>query len=635
MTQNQKKYDIVIVGAGPVGILLSLCMSRWGYKVKHIDNRPVPTATGRADGIQPRSIEILRNLGIKRKIMAYNPAKVYDVAFWDPLPNEQGINRTGSWPSCPRFIDTRYPFTALVHQGKIERAFLEEIEKAGTTVERPWTISGFKNDGADETYPVEVQLKSLDTNVIQNIRTKYLFSGEGARSFVREQLGIKIHHKDPISYVWGVMDGVVRTNFPDIETKCTIHSDAGSIMVIPREDNMVRLYVQIASSTDPDWHPRKTASVEEVQAAAKKILKPYWVEWDRVEWYSVYPIGQGISEKYTLDERVFMGGDACHTHSPKAGQGMNTAFHDALNMAWKIHAVESGFANRSILSTYESERKDIAEMLLNFDAKYAALFSKRRPTAGEVGEASHTSVKAGGEEDEFVKTFKSSCEFTSGYGVAYKPNVFNWDASHPAQSPLFNYPGVRLTPGRAFTPSTVTRLADANFVALEQEVPANGAFRIFVFAGIQDKTKQAIADFAANLEKDRSFLSAYRRPDIKDVSFFERHFPHSTNFTLNVIYAAQKNQVDVNSIPQILRDYHHHLYADDIPDIRVPQAKYAAHEKLGFDPEKGGVVVTRPDSHVACVVQLVEGSGTVDALNAYFSAFSTKPLGQDQQQSRL
>ena len=86
-------------------------------------------------------------------------------------------------------------------------------------------------------------------------------------------------------------------------------------MVIPREDNMVRLYVQIASSTDPDWHPRKTASVEEVQTAAKKTLKPYWLEWDRVEWYSVYPIGQGISEKYTLDERVFMGGDACHTHS--------------------------------------------------------------------------------------------------------------------------------------------------------------------------------------------------------------------------------------------------------------------------------------------------------------------------------
>ncbi|KGO75497.1 Protein of unknown function DUF866, eukaryotic [Penicillium italicum] len=632
---QQENYDIVIVGAGPVGLLLSLCMSRWGYKVKHIDNRPVPTATGRADGIQPRSTEILRNLGLKRSIMAYEPAKVYDVAFWDPKGDGSGIGRTGSWPSCPRFIDTRYPFTTLVHQGKIERVFLDEIKKAGTTVERPWTIVGFKNDGANADYPVEVNLKCLDTNVIENVRAKYLFSGEGARSFVREQLNIKIHHKDPIAYVWGVMDGVVRTNFPDIETKCTIHSDAGSIMVIPREDNMVRLYVQIASSTDADWNPRKTATAEEVQQTAKNILKPYWIEWDRVEWYSVYPIGQGIAEKYTLDERVFMGGDACHTHSPKAGQGMNTAFHDALNMAWKIHAVESGFANRSILSTYESERKDIAETLLNFDSKYAALFSKRRPSAGEVGSASNTTVGAGGEEDEFVKTFKSSCEFTSGYGVAYQPNIFTWDASHPAKSSLFNIPGIHLTPGRAFTPTTVTRLADANFVELEQEVPANGAFRIFIFAGDQSKTKKAIADLAANLEKERSFLSVYRRSDIADVSFFERHNPHSKLFTLSVIYAGSKNTIDVDSIPQVLRDYHHHLYADDIPDVRVPHAQFAAHEKLGFDAEKGGVVVTRPDSHVACTVQLVEGSGTVDALNEFFNAFSTKPLGQESQQSRL
>lgn len=97
--------------------------------------------------------------------------------------------------------------------------------------------------------------------------------------------------------------------------KCTIHSRDGSIMVIPREDNMVRLYIQIASSTDLDFDPRKTATEEEVQASAKKILKPYSIEWERVEWYSVYPIGQGISDSYTLDHRVFLGGDACHTHS--------------------------------------------------------------------------------------------------------------------------------------------------------------------------------------------------------------------------------------------------------------------------------------------------------------------------------
>ena len=313
--KDLEKYDIVIVGAGPVGLLLSVCLSRWGYRVKHIDNRPVPTATGRADGIQPRSIEILRNLDLKRKIFAHDPARVYEVAFWDPLTGGKGIHRTGTWASCPKFIDARYPFTALLHQGLIERVFIEDITRNGTILERPWTITGFKNDGHDSTYPVSVELKNLDSNVVETVRAKYLFSGEGARSFVREQLGIQIKHKDPISHVWGVMDGVVRTNFPDIKMKCTIHSDSGSIMVIPRENNMVRLYIQIASSNDEDWNPRKTASVEEVQQAAIKIMKPYDLEWDRVEWYSVYPIGQGIAEKYTLDHRVFMGGDCCHTHS--------------------------------------------------------------------------------------------------------------------------------------------------------------------------------------------------------------------------------------------------------------------------------------------------------------------------------
>jgi 2-polyprenyl-6-methoxyphenol hydroxylase-like FAD-dependent oxidoreductase len=97
--------------------------------------------------------------------------------------------------------------------------------------------------------------------------------------------------------------------------KCTIHSDAGSIMVIPREKNMVRLYIQIASSNESGFDPRKTATEEDVKAKAKAILSPYFIEWDSVDWYSVYPIGQGISERYTLDERVIMGGDACHTHS--------------------------------------------------------------------------------------------------------------------------------------------------------------------------------------------------------------------------------------------------------------------------------------------------------------------------------
>ena len=325
--------SLVIIGAGPVGLMLSTCLARWGYKIKHIDNRAEPTATGRADGIQPRSLDLLRNMGLKSAIMAHNPARVFEVAFWDPPQTGKGIVRTGSWPSCPSFVGARYPFTTLLHQGLIERVFIKDLEENGVQLQRPWTIKDFRSDAqANPEYPVQVELEHVDGDAKETVHAKYLFSGEGARSFVRQKLNIGIKHKDPIAHVWGVMDGVVKTDFPDIKVsplisfhgyrlltpiqmKCTIHSEHGSIMVIPREKNMVRLYIQIASSTDPDWNPRKTATEDEVQRSAKKILQPYNIEWERVEWYSVYPIGQGISDRYTLDERVFLGGDACHTHS--------------------------------------------------------------------------------------------------------------------------------------------------------------------------------------------------------------------------------------------------------------------------------------------------------------------------------
>ncbi|KAF7919723.1 uncharacterized protein EAE97_011641 [Botrytis byssoidea] len=628
-----EKFDIVIVGAGPVGLLLSTCLARWGYKIKHIDNRSEPTKTGRADGIQPRSLDLLRNMGLKPAIMAYEPAKVYEVAFWDPTSGGKGIHRTGTWASCPSFIDARYPFTTLLHQGMIERVFIADLEKHNVHMQRPWTITGFKTDeNEDPDYPVEVNLAQVEGSVKETVRAKYLFGGEGARSFVRQQLNIGIKHKDPIAHVWGVMDGVVQTDFPDIKMKCTIHSDFGSIMVIPRENNMVRLYIQIASSTDKDWNPRKTATEEEVQASAKKILQPYNIEWERVEWYSVYPIGQGIAEKYTLDHRVFMGGDACHTHSPKAGQGMNTAFLDAQNLAWKIHHVESGFADRSILHSYEAERKKVAENLLDFDAKYAALFSQKAPATKDVEAATqrgaeHTNVDE--EENEFIKTFKESCEFTSGYGVAYNPNSLNWSSSHPAQSSAINPKGNKLRTGRILTNSNVTRVTDANVVHLEQEIPVNGSFRVYVFAGKPATTKQALDDFAQNLTKKNSFLSTYLRSDVDKVSYHERHNPHSHFFTFCTIFAEKRQNIEIaRDVPKILARYSDHVYADDIWDRIVPDAKASSHSKMGLDEERGGVVVVRPDGYVGIVVALEAGSVTVDALNKYFGAFCSKKLGE-------
>lgn len=216
MSFTHEKYDIVIVGAGPVGLLLSVCLARWGYRIKLLDNREHPTLTGRADGVQPRSLHLLQNMDLKRQIMAHGPAKAYEVAFWDPAPTGEGIHRTNNLPTCPKYIDARYPFTTMLHQGLIERVFIEDLNRHGVDVQRPWTITGFENNGNNPTYPVEVEIRDLKTQEEEKVRAKYLFSGEGARSFVREKLGVKMHHKDPVAHIWGVMDGVVRTDFPDI-----------------------------------------------------------------------------------------------------------------------------------------------------------------------------------------------------------------------------------------------------------------------------------------------------------------------------------------------------------------------------------------------------------------------------------
>lgn len=303
---------------------------------------------------------------------------------------------------------------------------------------------------------------------------------------------------------------------------------------------------------------------------------------------------------------------------------MNTAFLDAQNLAWKIHAVEGGFARRDILKTYEPERRNVAEMLLDFDNRYAKLFSQRPPAASEVEAASDASA----DDNAFIRTFKESCEFTSGYGVYYGPNAMNWSPSHPAKSSLNHPEGTKLVTGRIFINSNVTRVVDANVVHLEQEIPLNGSFRIFIFAGNPDKTRMALSDLAKGMQSKKSFYAAYARDDVDSVSHLEKHNPHSHFFTLCTVFAAKRQGIEIaKAVPDVMARYREHVYADDRWDARVPEAKASAHAKMGLSEEEGGVVVVRPDGYVGLVVRLVEGSGTVEALNEYFGAFCTKSLG--------
>jgi hypothetical protein len=313
---------------------------------------------------------------------------------------------------------------------------------------------------------------------------------------------------------------------------------------------------------------------------------------------------------------------------------MNCAFLDGQNLAWKIHAVEGGFAKRELLKTYESERKKVAEMLLDFDNRYAKLFSERPPAADEVEAASKNHGTEEAENDnEFIKTFKETCELTSGYGYYYEGNELNWVPERQTISPAINPKGIKVRPGRLSINANVTRVADANVVHLEQEVPLNGSFRILIFAGNPAKTSNALRDFNSGLKNKRSFFSAYLRDDINEVTHHEMHNPHSQWFTFCTIFAKPRAEIEISrDLPDLLGRYHMHVYADDQRDLQNLEAKAPAHAKIGFNEEKGGVVVVRPDGYLGMVASLEEGSSTIDALNEYFSAFCSKQLGGESAQ---
>jgi hypothetical protein len=248
-----------------------------------------------------------------------------------------------------------------------------------------------------------------------------------------------------------------------------------------------RLYVQLQAEQGPDGkqkHYGRDASEDICKERARKIFEPFKLEFGKTAWFSVYQIGQRIASNYTLDHRVFLGGDATHTHSPKAGQGMNISMLDMYSLAWKLNLVEKGVADRSILlPTYESERKSIAEELLKFDKAYSTLFSGRSPKSDQLT-ADESKAKSLGAVDAnlFIETFKKNAFFTSGCGAVYFANPLN---ALPDSDLVKNYPkkgvfnpeGSKLIAGQRLLPGKVTRAIDANKVRLQQERKMNGAFR--------------------------------------------------------------------------------------------------------------------------------------------------------------
>ncbi|KAF7181555.1 hypothetical protein CNMCM7691_000774 [Aspergillus felis] len=171
------------------------------------------------------------------------------------------------------------------------------------------------------------------------VGAKYLSGCDGAHSWVRKQLGFRLEGEGSECH-WGVVDILPVTNFPDIRKRTIVKSKFGTLMTIPRERRLVRVHVELSRETLASYKKEENPAIIIIRVA--EIMQPYAMKAKRVEWHTTYKVGQTVCPKFAHCNRIFLAGDAIHTHSPKAGQGMNVSIQDTYNLGWKLASVIHG-----------------------------------------------------------------------------------------------------------------------------------------------------------------------------------------------------------------------------------------------------------------------------------------------------
>ncbi|KAI9719954.1 MAG: hypothetical protein M1828_005992 [Chrysothrix sp. TS-e1954] len=652
--------DVLIVGAGPAGLMAATWMARLGIKTRIVDKRGTKVFNGQADGLQCRSLEIFDSFGFADRVWKESN-HMLEICMWNP--GENGILQRSdripdTIPGISRFQQV------VVHQGRIERFFLDHQKKySDIRVERgviPETLSYDKSGAEDaEAYPITVTLRHLseeeaapaqnltsipdglfrsslaadDTDdlirtgqehagQVETVKAKYMIGCDGAHSWTRRQLGFELEG-EATDFIWGVLDIVPITDFPDIRMRCAIHSaSSGSLMIIPREKKLTRLYIQL-TEVSPDASGRADRSKitpATILKAAQKIISPYKLEYDYCDWWTAYQIGQRVGKSFSKDERIFLAGDAVHTHSPKAGQGMNVSMQDCYNLGWKLGLVLKGISPRSILPTYQSERRRVAQDLIDFDHRFSRLFSGR-PAKDAMDEAGVSMA-------EFKEAFEKGNMFASGIAVDYGSSVLICKPGFPlsqgdgsttttAVAPPHDtsiHSKQHLAPliklGTRFPSAQVLNQSDARPWHLAQFLKADGRFRIILLAG----------DITSPPQKARvsAFCTAMTSPTGPLRRCTPPSSPINSVIQILTVHTAPREDVSIFDFPAVLRPFDERL-GWDYEQVFVDAESYheghgRAYEKWGVDLRRGCVVVVRPDQHVAFLGELEDGG----AVGRYF-----------------
>ncbi|WP_168625621.1 FAD-binding monooxygenase [Cryobacterium sp. BB307] len=582
------EMDVLIVGSGPAGMVIAAQLSQYpSITTRLIERRAGRLEIGQADGIQARSNETFQAFGFAERLIS-EAFQLTAMNFWAPDPaNPTSIIRTQRTEDDPHGI-SEFPHM-LVNQARVLDYFAEFAANGPARIKPDygWDFVTLEiTEGAE--YPVAVTVRATAGERVGEqrvVRAKYVVGCDGAKSAVRESIGRK-HLGTPSFHAWGVMDVLAVTDFPDIRTKCAIQSrDNGSILLIPREGGFLfRMYVDLGAVGADDQHQVRQTTIEQIIAKANAILNPYTLDVRNVAWSSVYEVGHRVTDKFDdvpveltgqRAPRVFIAGDACHTHSAKAGQGMNVSIQDGFNLGWKLGQVLDGRAPEALLETYSAERQVVAQNLIDFDREWASMMAKK-PEEFE-------------SPAELAEFYVTTAEFPAGFMTQYEPSMITGEATHQQLASGFPI-------GKRFKSARALRVADANPVHLGHHHRADGRWRVYAFADAPAAGEpSALTDWAEWLATSGDSPVARFTPEGSDVDGV---------FDFKVVFQQSYEDVDLGRVPPIF-----------LP--RVGPFGLIDYEKVyAVDPERGDIfnkrgidrtgclVIVRPDQYVAHVLPL-------------------------------
>lgn len=349
---ENERLSVLIIGAGPTGLMAGCCLSRLKIPFRIIDKFLEPSAHSKALGVQPRTMEVMKDIDLEKPFLQGG----FPV---DGLKFFSGKKEVAEF-RIKEHLDTPYNFITIFPQSETEKVLIQDLDKRGVKVERGVELKGFEE--VDNYYRAHLSNDEV-------IETQWLLGADGAHSTVRHILGVEFPGTS-IEHIFALADVEVAKLPHGHFLSMHFHKD-GPILFFPMSENTLRIAVSL--KTNKMQEIQQENFVRWLQSRARTDLQI-----QKVLWTSSFKISHRIAP-IIQDGGCFLMGDAFHIHSPIGGQGMNTGIQDAYNLCWKLALVIRGKAPRSILNSYTEERLPNAQQLIKITNRMTKFIDTNSP----------------------------------------------------------------------------------------------------------------------------------------------------------------------------------------------------------------------------------------------------------------